>query len=206
MNKGFLIVISGAAGSGKGTIVRKLAGNSNDFHTSISYTTRAPRGDDIPDVTYHFVTVEKFKEMIANDEFAEYAIYRENFYGTPMLELDEPLREGKNVILEIDTHGALQIKKHYPEAIMIWITPPDYETLERRLRARATNTEDDILKRLATSQKELQLLDYYDYIIVNNDGEADKAADQIRQILRVKQLSVASNKDFHHTFYKTNNH
>ena len=205
MENNFVIVISGAAGSGKGTIVKRLTENNKNFEASISYTTRSPRGDDIPDVTYHFISRDKFKEMIDNDEFAEHAEYGGNFYGTPKANLDVPLSEGKNVILEIDTHGALQIKKMYPDALLIWITPPDYETLERRLRSRATNTEEDILRRLTTSKNELHLLDYYDYIVINYDGEADKAAAQIRQIIDTNKWAVSSNKDFRKKFYEPSN-
>ena len=204
MEKSSIVVISGASGSGKGTVVKKLIKKDDRFHVSVSVTSRDPRDDDIPDVTYHFVTPEKFKDMIANDELAEHAIYADKYYGTPRYEIEDTLKAGKSVILEIDTHGALQIKKMYPDATLIWITPPDYDNLEKRLRERDNNTESDIIKRLTASKNELQLLDYYDYIIINRDGEADKAAEQIRKILEVKALAVSSNKDFRAEFYKKN--
>ena len=198
-----IIVISGAAGSGKGTLVKKLTADNDKYFVSRSVTTRTPRGDDIPGVSYHFTTREKFEEMIAAGEFVEYAEYSGNYYGTPITPIKQALRDGRNIILEIDTLGAIQIKKRLGcyMPILIWITPPDYENLERRLRSRGTNTESDILKRLETAKKELTLLDKYDYVVVNRDGEADKAADEIRTIIAAEELSVKRNRNFPEKFY-----
>ena len=138
-----IIVISGAAGSGKGTLVKKLTADNDKYFVSRSVTTRTPRGDDIPGVSYHFTTREKFEEMIAAGEFVEHAEYSGNYYGTPVTPINQAISDGRNIILEIDTRGAIQIKKRFPEAILIWITPPDYENLERRLRSRGTNTESE---------------------------------------------------------------
>ena len=198
-----IIVISGAAGSGKGTLVKKLTADNNKYFISRSVTTRAIRGDDIPGVSYHFTTREKFEEMIAADEFVEHAEYSGNYYGTPVTPIKQAMADGRNIILEIDTKGAIQIKKRFPEAILIWITPPDYENLERRLRSRGTNTESDILRRLETAKRELTLLDEYDYIVINRDGEADTAVEQIRTIITAEELSVKRNRDFPESFYKT---
>ena len=131
MDKGSLIVISGPAGSGKGTIVRLLI-EDDSYRVSISTTSRKPRGDDIPGVTYNFVTQDRFLEMISRGELAEFAEYVGNFYGTPVKSIESLLASGKNVILEIETQGALQIKSRFPEAILIWLSPPDYETLASR--------------------------------------------------------------------------
>ena len=196
-----IIVISGAAGSGKGTLVKKLTADNDKYFVSRSVTTRTPRGDDIPGVSYHFTTREKFEEMIAAGEFVEHAEYSGNYYGTPVTPINQAISDGRNIILEIDTRGAIQIKKRFPEAILIWITPPDYENLERRLRSRGTNTESDILKRLETAKKERTLLDEYDYVVVNRDGEADKAADEIRTIIAAEELSVKRNRNFPEKFY-----
>ena len=196
-----IIVISGAAGSGKGTLVKKLTADNDKYFVSRSVTTRTPRGDDIPGVSYHFTTREKFEEMIAAGEFVEHAEYSGNYYGTPVTPINQAISDGRNIILEIDTRGAIQIKKRFPEAILIWITPPDYENLERRLRSRGTNTESDILKRLETAKKELTLLDEYDYVVINRDGEADKAADEIRTIIAAEELSVKRNRNFPKCFY-----
>lgn len=201
MDKGSLIVISGPAGSGKGTIVRLLI-QDDSYRVSISTTSRKPRGDDIPGVTYNFVTQEQFLDMIAKGELAEFAEYVGNFYGTPVKSIETLLASGKNVILEIETQGALQIKSRFPEAILIWLSPPDYETLEARLRGRGTNTDDDIAKRLTAAKREMQFLPYYDYIVINEKGLAEEAADKIRNIVSVNKLSVGSKKNFINEFYK----
>lgn len=199
-NKGSLIVLSGPAGSGKGTIVKLLL-QDEDYKVSISTTSRAPRADDIPGVTYNFVTADQFLEMIAKGELAEFAEYVGNFYGTPVKGIEELLATGKNVILEIETQGALQIKSRFPEALLIWLSPPDYETLEARLRGRGTNTDDDIKRRLTAAKREMQFLPHYDYIVVNEKGLAEEAAERIREIVKVDKLSTALNKDFPKKFY-----
>ena len=200
-NKGSLIVLSGPAGSGKGTIVKLLL-QDESYCVSISTTSRAPRGDDIPGVTYNFVTKEEFEKMITNGELAEFAEYVGNYYGTPVKSVKELIASGKNVILEIETQGALQIKSRFPEAILIWLSPPDYETLEARLRGRGTNTEDDIKRRLTAAKREMQFLPYYDYIVVNEKGLAGEAADRINEIVKVNKLSTKLNTDFTEIFYK----
>ncbi len=199
--KGSLIVISGPAGTGKGTIVKLLL-KDESYAVSVSTTTRAPRADDIPGVTYNFVNTEEFMSMIKNGELAEFAEYVGNYYGTQIKTVKELLETGKNVILEIETLGALQIKARFPEAILIWISPPDYETLDERLRGRGTNTEEDIEKRLAAAKREFQFLPYYDYIVINEKGNADKAAEDIKRIISVNPMSVKQNSDFVQAFYK----
>ena len=201
MDKGSLIVISGPAGSGKGTIVRLLI-EDDSYRVSISTTSRKPRGDDIPGVTYNFVTQDQFLEMISRGELAEFAEYVGNFYGTPVKSIESLLASGKNVILEIETQGALQIKSRFPEAILIWLSPPDYETLDSRLRGRGTNTDEDIEKRLTAAKREMQFLPYYDYIVINEKGLAGEAAEKIREIVRVNKLSTKNRKEFIKEFYK----
>lgn len=199
-NKGSLIVISGPAGSGKGTIVKMLLKDEN-YTVSISTTSRQPRADDIPGVTYNFVDSENFMAMIARGELAEFAEYVGNFYGTPVKSIKNLLSSGKNVILEIETQGALQIKSRFPEAVLIWLSPPDYETLDSRLRGRGTNTEEDIEARLITARRELQFLPYYDYIVINEKGKADEAAEKIRRIVEVNGMSTKQNSHFSREFY-----
>ena len=200
-SKGSLIVISGPAGSGKGTIVKLLL-QDESYTVSISTTSRQPRSDDIPGVTYNFVSSEEFIDMISNGELAEFAEYVGNFYGTPISTITELISSGKNVILEIETQGALQIKSRFPEAILIWLSPPDYDTLDSRLRGRGTNTDEDINKRLAAARRELQLLPYYDYIVINEKGKAEEAAEKIRKIVEVNSMSTKQNSDFVREFYK----
>ncbi len=200
-SKGSLLVISGPAGTGKGTIVKLLL-QDEDYVVSVSTTTRAPRADDIPGVTYNFVTTEEFMNMIKNEELAEFAEYVGNYYGTPVKTIKELLKSGKNVILEIETLGALQIKARFPEAILIWVSPPDYETLGERLRGRGTNTDEDIAKRLATAKRELQFLPYYDYIVINEKGRAEDAVNDIKRIVSINPMAIKQNSNFIQTFYK----
>ena len=200
-SKGSLLVISGPAGTGKGTIVKLLL-QDEDYVVSVSTTTRAPRADDIPRVTYNFVTTEEFMNMIKNEELAEFAEYVGNYYGTPVKTIKELLKSGKNVILEIETLGALQIKARFPEAILIWVSPPDYETLGERLRGRGTNTDEDIAKRLATAKRELQFLPYYDYIVINEKGRAEDAVNDIKRIVSINPMAIKQNSNFIQTFYK----
>ena len=202
MNKGSLIVISGPAGSGKGTVVRLLL-QDESYKVSVSTTSRQPRADDIPGVTYNFVTREEFIDMIANGELAEFAEYVGNFYGTPIKSINELMKSGKNVILEIETQGALQIKAKFPEALLIWLSPPDYQTLDTRLRGRGTNTDDDINQRLTAAKRELQFLNYYDFIVINEKGKADEAAENIRDIVRVDKMSTKHRSNFVKDFYDT---
>lgn len=200
MDKGSLIVISGPAGSGKGTVVRLLL-QDESYKVSISTTSRQPRADDVPGVTYNFVSREDFISMITRGELAEFADYVGNFYGTPVKSVEELLKSGKNVILEIETQGALQIKSRFPEALLIWLSPPDYQTLEARLRGRGTNTDEDIKRRLTIAKRELQFLQYYDYIVINEKGLANEAAEHIREIVRINKMSTKHNKNFVKEFY-----
>ena len=141
--------------------------------------------------------------MIANGELAEFAEYVGNFYGTPIKSINELMKSGKNVILEIETQGALQIKAKFPEALLIWLSPPDYQTLDTRLRGRGTNTDDDINQRLTAAKRELQFLNYYDFIVINEKGKADEAAENIRDIVRVDKMSTKHRSNFVKDFYNT---
>ena len=139
--------------------------------------------------------------MITRGELAEFADYVGNFYGTPVKSIEELLHSGKNVILEIETQGALQIKSRFPEATLIWLSPPDYQTLEARLRGRGTNTDEDIARRLAAAKRELQFLPYYDYIVINEKGMAEEAAERIREIVRLDKISTRHSAEFIKKFY-----
>lgn len=177
--KGKLIVVSGPSGAGKGTVLRELMSKHDGFVYSISATTREPRDEDKEGVTYFFMSKDKFRELIENGGLLEYATYNDNYYGTPRRFVEEKISDGKNVILEIEVQGAMQIKKLFPEALLVFITPESFEVLSERLHSRGTETEDVIENRLAIARKEAPTALEYDYIIVNRDGEASSAADEL---------------------------
>lgn len=187
-NKGVIAVISGPSGVGKGTICTYLAEKYDDFFLSVSATSRQPRPNEVDGVHYHFKTPEQFKEMIANDEFLEYAGYVDKFYGTPKAPCYEHVEKGINAILEIEVQGGMMVKEKEPDTVMIFIVPPSMEELESRLRGRGTETEDVILQRLARAKEELLQMKNYDYIVVNNSVE--EAAEQIRNILSSESLKT----------------
>lgn len=201
MNKrGLLFIISGPAGSGKGTIVsrvRELA----PFDFSVSATTRNPRPGEIDGVHYHFLTKEQFEEKIESGEMLEYAKYSGNYYGTPKAPVDQALDEGKNIILEIEVQGALQVKEKMPEAIMIFIMPPNYETLLSRIRGRGTETEEVIQTRMKQSHFEINNFPKYDYVVVNETNGIEKAAENILDIMKVEALRTSRNLDLAKNFY-----
>ncbi len=201
MARGILIVVSGPAGSGKGSVLGRVFEKSQDFVYSVSATTRDPRPGEIDGVQYHFRTKEEFEKLIAEDAVVEHTFYCGNYYGTLRPVIEKDLREGKNVILEIEVDGAMQIKKKFHEAVLILVVPPNFTTLEARLRGRGTNTEEDIKNRLARSREELAIFDKYDYLIVNEDNMLDEAADKFIGIIESEKLSTIHNPDFYNNFF-----
>ena len=191
MNKGLKIVLSGPSGSGKGTIVKELI-RDEQFLLSISATTRAPRQGEEEGVHYFFKTRDDFESMIANNELIEYAEFCGNYYGTPKAFIEESVKNGKDVILEIEVKGAMQIKKIYPEAIFIFVVPPSLAELENRLVGRNTEARDVIDQRLNRAKEELALYNQYDYVVVN-DRLVD-AIDEIGCIVRAEKLKSAFNE------------
>lgn len=175
-----LFVISGSSGVGKGTVLKGFLEKNPDFMLSISCTTRAPRKGEIDGVNYFFISKDEFQNCIDNDKFLEWAEFAGNFYGTKKKYINQCLEEGKNVILEIDTQGALQVKKQMPEAVLIFIAPPSLEELEARLRGRHTEDEATIQKRLEQVRAEIKRSENFDYRIVN-----DKLEDAI---LRLEEI------------------
>ena len=192
-SEGLKIILSGPSGSGKGTIVKELI-KENNFVVSISATTRGPRVGEEHGVHYFFKQKEEFEEMIAKEELLEYANFCGNYYGTPKSFIDETIKEGTDVILEIEVQGALQVKEVYPEAIFIFIMPPTFEELKKRLIGRNTETPDVIAKRLARAEDELLHYKEYDYIVVNETIE--EATSQIREIVKAEKLKSYRYKQY----------
>ena len=173
MDKGILIVVSAPAGCGKDTIRGEaLAANGNLFY-SVSATSRAMRPGETDGVSYHFRTREQFEKMIADGELLEYTQYCGNYYGTPKKAVEDMLAAGKDVILKIEVEGAANVKRIFPDCVMIFILPPSFEELNRRLHKRGTEDEETILRRIETAKRELTYAENYDYLIVN--GELSEA-------------------------------
>lgn len=180
-SKGKLIVYTGASGVGKGTIMKRLLDKDDTVRLSVSATTRAPRPGETHGREYFFISKEDFEKMIRENGFLEYASYCGNYYGTPKKAVEDLLKQGLNVFLEIEVQGGVQVLEKCPDCTSIFILPPSYEELENRLRGRGTEPEDVILKRLEAAKSEMQFADRYDYVVVNDD--ADRAADEILQII-----------------------
>lgn len=170
-NKGILIVISGFSGAGKGTLMKKLLQTYDNYALSISMTTRKPREGEKDGVEYFFTDKEQFEKRISEDGFIEYACYCDNYYGTPRAYVEEQLNAGKDVILEIEIQGALQVKEKFPESLLLFVTPPSAKELERRLVGRGTESMEVIQKRLSRASEESEGIEAYDYIVVNDNLE-----------------------------------
>lgn len=192
--RGSLIVLSGFAGVGKGTVLKSLFETNDGYAYSVSATTRDPRPGEVDGVHYFFITKERFEEMIRGDELLEYASYVGNYYGTPKEYVDRRLEEGFDVILEIEVQGALKIKKKVPDAVLIYMLPPSAKTLKDRLTGRGTETEDVIRKRLRRAAEEAVGAEEYDYIIVNDD--VDECAQQLNGLIRSQRLRTNRNLEF----------
>lgn len=187
-NDGRLFVISGPSGAGKGTICKKLL-ESVDISISTSMTTRAPRPGEIDGKDYYFVTVDEFEEKIANSGMLEYARVFDNIYGTPKDMVIKQLERGRDVILEIDVQGGLQIKKKMPEqAVLVFVLPPDLTTLRQRIIDRGTETEEVIDKRFNEAINEIKLIGEYDYYVVND--ELDDAVYDLKAIIMAERRRV----------------
>ena len=180
MSKGRLIVISGFSGSGKGTVVKKLV-EKYDYSLSISATTRAPREGEVDGRDYYFKTVEEFKSLIDYNGLIEWAQYVENFYGTPRKFVEDELDAGKNVILEIEVQGAMSITAQYPDALLIFISTKDVETLHDRLVNRGTEKDEVIKKRMQRAAEEAGSMENYEFIVIND--ELDRCVDDINSIV-----------------------
>ena len=193
MAKGRLIVISGFSGAGKGTVVKKLLEKYN-YSLSISATTRAPREGEVDGREYYFKTVDEFKSLIDYNGLIEWAQYVDNYYGTPRKFVEDEIAEGKNVILEIEVQGAMNIKSQYPNAILIFISTKDIETLHERLAGRGSETEEVIQKRIKRASEEAESMESYEYIVINDD--LDTCVDAVHSIVVSETCRKENNTQF----------
>ncbi|MDY6029873.1 MAG: guanylate kinase [Acidaminococcaceae bacterium] len=187
--QGVLLIVSGPSGAGKGTICQLLREGLPDLGYSVSVTTRSPRVGEVDGVNYIFKTVEQVREMIAKNQLLEYAKVYENYYGTPKDYVMKQLAAGRDVLLEIDIQGALQIKKSFPDGVFVFIVPPSLDELSSRIYKRGTDSEEVIKKRLAAATGELSYASEYDYIIVND--VASKAAQKVLTIMEAERYRVS---------------
>ncbi|MCR4937715.1 MAG: guanylate kinase [Lachnospiraceae bacterium] len=192
--RGILTVISGFAGTGKGTVVKGIMEKYEDYALSVSMTTRSPRPGETDGESYFFVSREEFEKNIAENGFIEYAEYVGNYYGTPKAYVEKKLDEGKNVILEIEIQGAMNVKKLFPDAVLIFIMPPGADELERRLSGRGTETAEVIKKRMDRAALESEGIEDYDYIAVNDN--VDDCVEAVNGIIRASRLKPAFNTSF----------
>lgn len=189
MTKGLLIVLSGPSGSGKGTVRERLM-QKGDFAFSVSATTRAPRVGEQDGVHYHFITREAFEQRIADGDMLEYTEYNGNYYGTPLREALHVIETGKNLLLEIEVEGAMNVKRQYPDAVLIMLLPPSFAEQEKRLRGRGTEEENVIRGRLERTKEEMKFFSEYDYVVYNENGAIEACADEIMAIVRSERCAV----------------
>ena len=191
--KGCLVIISGFSGAGKGTVVRELTTRYDNYALSISATTRAPRQGEENGREYFFKTREEFEELIRQDALYEYAQYVSNYYGTPKAYVQQQLDAGKDVILEIEVQGALNVKAKNPEALLLFVTPPSAQELKRRLIGRGTETLEVINERMARASEEALLMERYDYLIIND--KLEECTETIHQLVQREHLRMSANLD-----------
>ena len=192
--RGLLIVLSGPSGVGKGTVRAAIFSKEEQkFVYSISATTRLPRTGETDGVDYFFKTREEFEQMIQNKQLLEYAEYVGNYYGTPLEYVENTLATGKDVFLEIDVQGAIQVRELMPDGVFIFLTPPDLNELESRIVNRGTDSDEVIAKRMKTAREELELMKYYDYSVVNDT--VDNAVQKIEAIIQTEHLRIVRNLD-----------
>lgn len=192
--RGLLIVVSGFAGSGKGTLMKRLTEEYENYALSVSMTTRKPRPGEVHGREYFFVSKEEFEQKIQADGLIEYASYVENYYGTPRVFVEEQRAAGKNVVLEIEVQGALKVKKRFPDAVLIFVLPPSIEELYKRLKNRGTETEDVIRKRMRRAAEEVALVEKYDYILIND--EVEEGVKKLHGLIEAARSTPGRNEEF----------
>lgn len=191
-NKGMLLILSGPSGSGKDTVIAELFKLDLNLVQSLSMTTRAPRNEEKNGVDYLFVDTNCFEKAILDGEMLEYMQYGKKYYGTPKAPIDNWLREGKTVILKIDIKGFDNVKRLYPDAVSVFLSPPSMEVLEKRLRRRGSETDEDVEVRMNIAINEMQKIPEYDYLVIND--ELEKAVDEIKTIITAEKLKVSRRK------------
>lgn len=192
--RGLLIVVSGFAGCGKGTLMKRLTGDYENYALSVSMTTRAPRPGEMHGREYFFVSKEEFEEKIKDGGLIEYASYVENYYGTPRDYVEEQIAAGRDVILEIEIQGALKVKERFPDAVLIFVLPPSIEELYRRLKKRGTEAEDVIRKRMRRAAKEVSVIEKYDYIMIND--ELEESVKKLHSLIEAAHSTPGRNEEF----------
>ena len=192
--KGILIVVSGFSGAGKGTLMKEIMKQYDNYALSISATTRKPREGEVDGREYFFRSVDEFEKMIAQDELIEYAKYVDNYYGTPRAYVEQKLEEGKDVILEIEIQGALKVKEKFPETLLLFVTPPNVEILRNRLIGRGTETMEVIESRMKRAIEESEGMDKYDYLVINDDLQ--ECVEEMHHIIQEEHKRTFRNTDF----------
>ena len=193
-HQGILVVVSGFSGAGKGTLMKELLKRYDNSALSISATTRAPREGETDGKEYFFVTKEQFEKMRDERKLIEYAQYVNNYYGTPKEYVEQKMAEGKDVILEIEIQGALKVKKRFPDALLLFVTPPSAEELRRRLVGRGTETLEVINARLARAAEEASGMEAYDYLLINDD--LDRCVEEMHQLIQLQHRKTSYHLDF----------
>lgn len=191
--KGVCVVVSGFSGAGKGTVMKKLMEKYNNYALSISATTRNPRPGETDGVEYFFKSTKEFEKMIEEDKLIEYAKYVGNYYGTPKDYVDNMRLNGKDVILEIELQGALQVKEKMPETVLVFLTPPTANELENRLRSRGTEDDDTIKERLKRATEEAEYMSRYDYVLINDNLE--KCVEDLHGIIQAEHWRTQRNEE-----------